>query len=774
VAESTTPKKGRKPAWLAEKPANSYAPGNADERALAVTLQGSKPRFVSEDESFAIWSATRDDDGSAITLQGALARCSSGEMLRCDGAWKRHPKHGWSFRVEAYQSGLPVNEDGIQRWLQTRVKGIGPTFAKAITDAFGATSFDVIDADPNVLYTLKTPKGTSLPKKAVEQVVAEWGAVRAMRQIESWLYSHGITAAISDKLYREYGDAVIEVLETEPYSITNLRGVGFLTADQIARSLGIAMDDPRRIRAGIGYILTEGEGEGHTFLTRLQLLERCSNVLKVNTPHTLVEQASELVHEGNLVVEDDGEGGQRVYRARTHRLEARLARRIRQMLDAPMGPLVPRPAKPTLPEGMSEDEARERHIYVPTDAQWAAVEMCVSHRLSLLTGLPGTGKSASQEMIIQQVKAAGKKVLLAAPTGKAAYRMTELTGEPASTIHRLLEWSPMGGGFQKDESNPLECDLLVIDEASMLALDLADSLLRAVGPATHVLLVGDENQLPPVGLGKFFADLLACEDVPRVMLDKIFRQAESSQIIQAASAIHSGKTPHLTHAQAEKAYGREMLKDFFWRDSPDAETTARVAVEFAAERIPNAFGFDPLREVMVIAPMYKGPCGINVLNDMLQARLNPDGRPVGLKNIRVGDRVIQTRNDYTYDTRNGTLAVVTDYDPDTSEMTLELDDERTIVMPTSDGESLTLAYAVSVHKMQGSQVRAAVCVQSTAHYTMLTRALVYTAITRAQQLVVMVGEKKALSMAVAKQDMRRRNSLLTERITDAALSGELF
>ncbi|WP_217924796.1 AAA family ATPase [Miltoncostaea oceani] len=1046
--------KGKRPFWMNASGGRADTPPvDASETTLRVTLEGNAPRFSSPDGSFAIWNASRDSDGARVTVKGPLARCAGGELLACDGRWQEHAQHGWSFSVVNYQSSLPQSAEGMQKWLQARVSGIGPTFAKAITDQLGDKAFDLIDQNPEVLRSIRSAKGVAFPSASVEKVIEVWAEVRAMRQIETWLFGAGVTANLAGRLYRRYGAEVVEILTDNPYVMIEIPGVGFKQADKIALGLDWPKDDPRRVQAGILHCIEEAEGDGNTFVTLEQLFARAGNELGVGDKPLIATQATELLKSEVLVVEAT-ENTQRIYRAETWNLEARVARRVRNLLEAAGGPMIGNLTRPSLPAGMTEDEARANHMYVPTDQQWAALEMAFANRIALLTGGPGVGKcvgpqtpvlvngaehqaaeiwqtmagddrtpdadgewatpreplttvslmddgrlapaaitklyrqpvretlrmvrladgaqilitgehrlltetgwsndlsvgvrvavpghlpasarepeihpelaghlacqsaltrdavrqlipacvvgggprtragflsqfielanewedpariditsdsrslleqlrlmlgrfgirleiepsgftwrarlgaeataryreqvlsgsfteedggegaiafspivaielvdyegfvydfevagphnylagglvahnTASQDMIIQSALTAGKTIALTAPTGKAARRMTEITGQPATTIHRLLEWSPIEGGFCRDESSPLEVDLVVCDEASMLSLDLAEALLAAIGPGTHLLLVGDPDQLPPVGVGKFLADLIDSEKVPRTHLDRVFRQAASSMIITNAHRINRGELPYRRHAEAEAAEGRTMQMDSFWmlRDTP--EETAELVIELAAERLPRTYGLDPVADVMILAPMYKGACGLEVLNGRMQEFMNEHGKPIGMRNMRVGDRIVQNRNDYTHgrETSNGQIGIVKSFDPEALEAHVLLDDERTIVLPVGDMETWSLAWALSIHKSQGSQWPAVVTAVSTAHYVMLSRSLTYTAVTRAQKLVVVVGEAKAMRMAVAKVDLRKRNSTLIERILDPELSGELF
>ena len=778
----TTTRTSARPVWLGQNhPPTRSAPDDPTETELVVTLDGIRPRFTSADEALGIWTAVRAD-GSYVTVAGPLAHCAGGELVRCRGRWRTHRTHGWTFHVDAFESALPQTREGITAWLQSdRVPGIGTAFAEAIVDAYGTDAFRVIDEDPEVLYDLCTRHGTKIARAPVAALIAAWDGIKVMRQLETWLFSAGVSANLAARLYRAYGEEVVAVLERDPYRITELPRIGFRIADGIARGLGISPDDPRRVRAGLVFVLEQAEGEGHTYLGLEQLFRRAAELprpgahessaaLAVGDRQVVARIAGEMVVAGELVVEDDPERQQRIYRRATYETERRLATKIRDLCAPPRAALIAGLVRPphTAPRG-------DRPAYVPTDEQWRAVEMCVTHRLSILSGGPGVGKTATQDMLISELHAAGLAVALCAPTGKAARRMMEVTGEPASTIHRLLEWAPAERSFARDARRPIEADVVICDEASMLSIDLALPLLDAIGPTTHLLLVGDPDQLPPVGVGKVLADLITSGAAPRVHLTEIFRQAAGSMIIANAHRINSGKVPYLRHADAEGELGREMRKDMFWIGRTTPAECAELVVEFATSRLAHAYGLDPRTDIMVLAPMHSGPCGLDVLNARIQETLNPDGVAIGVKNIRCGDRVVQTRNDYTRgrESVNGQVGIVTAFDARAQTATIALDDERAILVPIPDMDTWDLAWGITIHKSQGSQWPAIVTAISKAHYVMLSRALTYTAVTRAQQVVVMVGERAALEIAVKRDDAGKRNSTLTQRILDAELSGEL-
>lgn len=783
--------------------ANQWGIGADDKRPppdtaatkLQCTIAGTSPRFISQDQSFAIWSAVMEvdgeKDGRQITIKGPLARVSSGEMLACAGRWRKHEKHGWSFEVNSYESALPVSAKGISVWLEAKVDGIGPTFAEAIVDHFGADQvFDILDANPERLREVKTKAGRSVPDKQVSKAIEAWDDVRAIRQIETFLFSYGITAGLADRLYRFYGPDVVEVLQTEPYRVTQIRGIGFKIADRIALAMGVPVDDPARIRAAILHALEQAEDHGHVFLNIQQMIGHTTDVLTppgeqeppelVRNPRKIVSQAGVLAERGKIIVETDEAVGQRVYSKRIHEIECRLARRVRTMLAEKPNPLFPALTRPTAPEGATAEEIAA--LRLPSDEQWEAVEDVRGQLLTLLTGGPGVGKTATVNILVNEASKAGLTVAMCAPTGKAARRMQELSGHEASTIHRLLEFSPFDGGFQRNENNPIEADLIIVDEASMLSLDLADDLFRAIDDNTHVLLVGDPDQLPPVGVGKVLDDLIKTEAVPRVHLTQIFRQAARSMIIQNSRRINRGQVPFAKKEEAEAQLNLKMLNDFYWVKRANSEEAAEMTLDFVCNRIPRVFELDPVKDIMVLAPMRKGNCGLEVLNKELEARLNPAPKEMVLakRGIYVGSRIVQTKNDYTpgREVMNGEIAIVTAFDK--TEATLSLDDgTREIKIPPADMETYHLAWALSIHKSQGSEFPCVVVPVSWTHYTMLTRALAYTAVTRASELCIVIDDRsdrggRALKAAVGRADMTARNSTLIPRIRRPDISGELF
>jgi exodeoxyribonuclease V alpha subunit len=729
-------------------------PLDPETRELHVTLAGSGPRWVSADGEFAIWSATvgEEPDGEPVTLRGPLAGVAPGEQLVVGGGFGRHARYGWQFRVETFRAVLPTSPDGVALWLRRRVPGIGPAFAGAIVDHFGAEHvFAELDRDPERLREVRTKAGRAISRRAVDRAVAAWREVGAIREVEAFLFAHGIGPELAARLVRAYGNAAADVLRDDPYRLTELPRVGFKVADRVARSLGVELDAPQRLRAGLLFVLGEAAADGNVFLPLDELWPTAARLLEVHDVEPLEAALRRLVAEEEAVVE-----GERAYAAELWETERRLAAALAARARA-------------APAELFEDPPR-LDLDV-SDEQWSVVELVRTRPLVLLTGLPGAGKTHTQRVLVQIARRARLRVLLCAPTGKAARRMRDLTGHDAMTIHRALGYSPLEDRFLRDEDDPLSNDyeLVVVDEASMLSLELADALFRAAGDC-HVLLVGDTDQLPPIGPGRVLADLVACGIVPRVHLTAIYRQAARSLIVRSARRINRGEPPFLSLDEAGAELGEDELdEDFFFVSRSGPETLREAVLELVCERIPARYGLDPRTDVMTLVPMRRGPVGLEALNAELESRLNPGERPVVLPRagLRVGSRIVQTRNDYTpeREVMNGEVAFVLDWDEEEGEALLSLDDgERRILVPAAALETYELAWALTVHRAQGSQFPAVVAPWSMQYAVMLSRPLLYTAVTRAQRLCVLVGERRAVATALARGEGKRRHSALAERI----------
>jgi exodeoxyribonuclease V alpha subunit len=593
---------------------------------------------------------------------------------------------------------------------------------------------EIVDRDPGA--RLREVPG--IGRARLKPAVASWQQQAGGRALRLLLAEHGVPAAAAARVHKALGGGALALLEQDPFALARVEGVGFATADDVARALGTPPDAPARIDAGLHHVLRSAEQDGHCFLPRAELAVRAARLLAL--PAELV--TARLASPGAEVVLD----ADRALEARMDRTERELAERVREMASAPPTLDVDVPDEP--------DEARPP-AHAPTPTQWAAVRAAAEHRISILTGLPGTGKTATMRALVDLLRQQKRTVRLCAPTGKAARRLAEATGADATTIHRLLEYVP-GEGFARDADDPLTgVDLLVVDEASMLDVRLAAALMDAVGPRTHVLLVGDVDQLAAVGPGRVLEDLIASGEVPSTALTEVFRQAARSLIIRAAHAIDRGERPP-TKAQPDD------IRDFFLIERDSAREVFDEVVSLATQRLPGHYDLDPVSDVQVLVPMHKGPVGIDVLNETLRERLNPGGQAVKGTAFRLGDRIMQTRNNHERSFYNGEIGVLVAADPARRTVTLVGDDGRRLTLDTPETGTLRLAYACSVHKMQGSQAPAIVIALARGHAPMLTRNLLYTAVTRSQTACVVVAERGALPTALGRVDASRRNTRLVD------------
>ena len=689
-------------------------------------------RWRADDGGFAVLAAL-DDAGAEIVLTGPIAHLHEGDTVEVAGEWRDHPRHGRQLYCERVKVGPPAGEDALLALLSS-VKHVGPRGAAWLLEAHGPEVLEVVDRDPGA--RLREVPGIGRAK--IRAAVDSWKQQAGGRALRLLLEEHDVPAAAAARVHKALGGGAIALLQEDPYALAKVDGIGFATADVIARALGTLPDAPARIHAALRHALQAAEQDGHCFLPRPELVARAARVLELP-----VAAVAARVEEAGLVLD-----GERALEPRMDRTERRLAARVRELAQAPASLDVEVPEEPEAPGGH----------HAPTATQWAAVQAAAEHRLSILTGLPGTGKTATMRALVDLLRARKRTVTLCAPTGKAAKRLSEATGAEATTIHRLLQWVP-GEGFARDADDPLTgVDLLVVDEASMLDVRLAAALLDAVGPRTHVLLVGDVDQLAPVGPGRVLEDLIASGAVPATRLTEVFRQAARSLIIRAAHAINRGDPPPTQAGDGD-------VRDFFVieRDGP-AAVFAEVT-SLATERLPRHYDVDPIADVQVLVPMHRGPVGIDALNDALRERLNADGAAVKGTAFRIGDRVMQTRNNHERAFYNGEIGVLVATDPTRGTLTLVGDDGRRLTLDREETGTLRLAYACSVHKMQGSQAPVVVVALTRGHAPMLTRNLVYTAVTRSQTACVVVAEHGALPMALGRVDASRRNTRLTELVT---------
>jgi exodeoxyribonuclease V alpha subunit len=693
-------------------------------------------RWRADDGGFAVLAAL-GDDGQELTLTGPIAHLHEGDTVEVEGEWRQHPKHGRQLHCAQVRVGAPASEDALLALLSS-VKHVGPKGAEWLVERHGSEVLEIVDRDPGA--RLREVPGIGRAK--LKPAVASWQQQAGGRALRVLLAEHDVPAAVAARVHKALGGGALALLEEDPFALAKVDGVGFVTADAVARALGTPADAPARIDAALHHVLRTAEQDGHCFLPRAELASRAARLLEL--PVAVV--AARLDAEDAEVVLD----GDRVLDPRMDRTERELADRVRELVGAPPTLDVEVPAEP-------QDEGE----LSPTPAQWAAVRAAAEHRISILTGLPGTGKTATMRALVDLLRARKRTVRLCAPTGKAARRLAEATGADATTIHRLLEYVP-GEGFARDADDPLTgVDLLVVDEASMLDVRLAAALLDAVGPRTHVLLVGDVDQLAAVGPGRVLDDLIASGEVPSTALTEVFRQAARSLIIRAAHAIDRGERPPTKAADDD-------IRDFFLIERDSAQQVFEEVVSLATTRVPAHYELDPVSDVQVLVPMHKGPVGIDVLNETLRERLNGGGRgevrEVRGTSFRLGDRVMQTRNNHERQFYNGEIGVIVTNDPGRGTVTLVGDDGRTLTLDTPEMGTLRLAYACSIHKMQGSQAPAMVIALARGHAPMLTRNLVYTAVTRSQTACVVVAERGALETALGRVDASRRNTRLVDLV----------
>jgi exodeoxyribonuclease V alpha subunit len=718
------------------------APATATPREL---LSGPVERvtFHNPDSGFAVLRVHVRGHRDLVTIVGHIAAVAPGEHVQASGTWERDRSHGLQFRAIYLHTAAPTTIDGVERYLASGlIKGIGPHFAKRLVASFGVDVFDVIERAP---ARLRDVPGIG-PLRA-ERIAEAWQSQRVIRDIMVFLHSHGVGTSRSVRIYRTYGSDAIALIRENPYRLArDIRGIGFVTADRIAARLGFDPQCDLRIRAGVGYILAQAIDDGHCGLPRPEVIESTARQLQVDALR--VEDALEREIASGTVVADEASGQPLVFLAGLHAAERAIADRVQRLArGAPPWPAIdPAKALPWVEHRLGVTFA---------GSQRQALAQALDSKVLVITGGPGVGKTTLLRGILRVLTAKGIKPLLAAPTGRAAKRMTESTGLDARTIHRLLEVDPRTGGFRRDERHPLDGDLIVIDEASMVDVPLMHALMRAIPDHAALILVGDVDQLPSVGPGQVLADLIGSGSVPVVRLTEIFRQAAESWIVKAAHRINEGLMPEWpTGADA----------DLFFVDADDADEAARRIVQIARDRIPDRFGLDAVRDVQVLCPMNRGGVGARALNLDLQQALNGQGAPRIERfgwTFAVGDKVIQTENDYGKDVYNGDLGFVRDIDEEQGTMTVEFDG-RPIEYGLGELDQLSLAYATTIHKAQGSEYPAVIVPVTTQHYPMLRRNLLYTAVTRGRRLVVLVGQRKALGIAVRGTQERRRWSKLRD------------
>ncbi len=723
----------------------------------ASVLEGALERitYANPETGYTIARIDTGRGADLVAVVGPLLGAQVGESLRLSGRWTSHPKYGKQFEVFSYTTVLPATIQGIQRYLGSgMIKGIGPVMAERMVGHFGVDIMHIIDDCPERLIEVD-----GLGPKRTAMITAAWAEQKAIKEVMVFLQGVGVSTSLAVKIYKKYGDESVDVVRAQPYRLaSDVWGIGFKTADTIATSVGIAHDSPERIKAGLAYTLSEAADDGHCYLPVPNLIADAAKILEV--PTEMIGPCLDELAAVEGVVREELPGSPpvpAVYLPPFYQAERGLAAALLRLSASPADRL-------TAFSSVDWDKAfgwlrsRTGSLLAPEQAE--AVKLALTSRVAVLTGGPGCGKSFTVRSVVELARAKGAKIILVAPTGRAAKRLAELTGYEAATVHRLLQLRP-GGDASFDAANPLDADLIVVDETSMVDVILANKLMKAIPPGAHLLLVGDVDQLPSVGAGEVLRDLLTAGTLPVVRLTKIFRQAQESGIVVNAHKINSGEQPAL------RDFG-----DFFWFSCEDTEETASLVVDIVARRIPARFGLDPRRDVQVLCPMRGGPAGAGNLNLLLQEALTPyrEGQPerrYGGRVFRPGDKVTQLRNNYEKGAAgvfNGTVGVVTGMSPEDQKLTVVTDEDESIDYGFDELDELAHAYAVTIHRSQGSEYPAVVIPLTMGSYLMLQRNLLYTGVTRAKKLVVLAGSRRALSIAVRTKGAGRRHTALDYRL----------
>jgi exodeoxyribonuclease V alpha subunit len=718
----------------------------------ATTLEGVLERIVFANEENA-WSVVRlqvPGYRDLITAVGNLLGVQPGENLRLDGSWINDPKYGRQFRVSSYATVVPATLTGIEKYLGSGlIRGIGKVMASRLVATFGMETLDVIENHPERLT-----EAEGIGPKRRKEIVRSWAEQREIKEVMIFLQSHGVSTHYAIKIYKAYGAQATELVRQNPYRLaTDIHGIGFKSADQIASALGIPPDAPQRIEAGTLYLLDQASGRGHLYLPRQALIEEAGKLLGATAPQVETAIAA-LAEIEQIVLEPALETAETaIYLKSLHAAEAGVAARVRTLLIQPMLPM-----EIDLDRALDWFEKVEKIALARQQRQ--AIRAGLTRKMLVITGGPGTGKTTLVRGIVKILEKKRQRVLLAAPTGRAAKRLAEATGAEATTLHRLLEFNPQTRQFDRNREHPLSCDLLIVDEASMLDTVLAHHVLRAVPDHGRLILVGDVDQLPSVGPGKVLADLIRSEAVEVVRLTEIFRQAERSLIVVNAHRVNQGEMPILESVDSDG--------DFFFIERGQPEEVLETIAQLVSKRIPGKFGLNPVDQIQVLTPMNRGPLGTDNLNAVLRDLLNPEGAMVtrGGHSLRVGDKVMQVRNNYDLEVFNGDIGRVRAIDEVAQIVTVTVDG-REVAYDFSMIDELTLAYACSIHKSQGSEYPCVVIPLHTTHYMMLQRNLFYTALTRAKRLAILVGEERALRVAVGNKRVRPRYTRLAERLASS-------
>ena len=741
-----------------------------DEKSTATaSLQGTISRITYQHPESHYTVARLDEDGGpSTTVVGTLFPVSEGEEIKVSGTWKRHPRYGLQFQVNHWEKIDPSTLEGIEKYLGSGlIKGIGPSYAKRLVGAFGIDTLRVLSEEPLRILDVE-----GIGEVRARRIMEAWQSQRGMQDVMVFLQGHGVGASLALRIYRVFGADTVAQVRENPYALAQqVHGIGFLLADRLAHHLGIRGDFPLRVQAGVLHVLRDSAERGHCYLPLMVLAKNACELLGVDDERIDIA-VEKLVQLGQVVLQDAPDRrGTRVYLHELFAAEGRVADAVAGLLST--SSLLDRERRAShwdrdMSGARGAVDLKVESLFgeapiLLDDEQLEAAQRAIKEKVFIITGGPGTGKTTLLMAILAMLKRAHVKVALAAPTGRAAKRMSESTGENAVTLHRLLEYNPREGGFQRGKDNPLEADVIIVDEASMVDLVLMDHLLGAVEPHTHLILIGDVDQLPPVGPGSVLKDLLESGAVPVAVLTHIFRQDRQSLIVVNAHHILQGESLQFSDSRERRDF------DFIARDTE--EEVLDTIKELLRERIPAWLRIHPddiVQSVQLLTPMHRGMLGTIQLNKELQALLNPVGQALerGGTVLRVGDKVMQLRNNYDKGVFNGDLGRIVSIDHEDGKIQVDFDDKR-VTYEADEWDEISLAYATSIHKSQGSEYPVVILPLHTSHYMMLYRSILYTAVTRGKRLVIVVGSRKALGMAIRNVRVENRNTGLKERLIAA-------
>ncbi len=721
-----------------------------------LTGQIERITYSNEENGFTIARVKVPGRRDLVTVVGNLMSPMPGEIIKMQGEWTTHPKYGEQFKLVSYKTSVPATVYGIQRYLGSGlIKGIGPVMAGRIVKKFGKNSLDIIE---NEIEKLAQVDG--IGKKRIEMIRTAWDEQKEIRDVMLFLQTHGVSSGYATKIFKQYGNQSIAVVQENPYRLAaDIFGIGFVIADGIAEKLGFSKDSTLRAEAGIQYVLHKMADEGHVYYPYELLLEKCREILQVDR-EVVAKAIGRVAVDKKIIIEDLNdkieefrENNKAVYLKKYYVCETSIAFRLKILIGAPK-------SFRNIDLDRAVEWVQKQLSITLAEKQLEALRCSVENKVVVITGGPGTGKTTIINAIIKIFSRLKLKIMLAAPTGRAAKRMSETTGHEARTIHRLLEFSFQKGGFQKNEKKPLDCDLLIVDEASMIDTILMHHMLKAVPPRATFILVGDVNQLPSVGAGSILNDIIESGSVSVVELNEIFRQAKGSRIIVNAHKINDGIIPSFKTPDPS-----DRANDFYFIQQEDPEKVLEIILELTRERIPRRFNFDPVEDIQVLTPMHRGVAGAGNLNKKLQEALNPGENIIirGDRGFRVNDKVMQIKNNYDKEVFNGDIGKITKIIADEQALVISFDG-REVVYEFADLDEIVLAYAVSVHKSQGSEYPAVVIPILIQHYMLLQRNLIYTAVTRGRRLVVMVGTRKALAIGINNNKTQKRYTYLKQRL----------